>query len=73
MTNAECIQTLKLRSSVITVVLQGALAVEVRAKDQETLNMVSVLHDGETVLCCIAERAFMKHLVRVLSLPFCLQ
>uniref|UniRef100_U3ILK6 hydroxymethylbilane synthase n=1 Tax=Anas platyrhynchos platyrhynchos TaxID=8840 RepID=U3ILK6_ANAPP len=39
---------------------QGALAVEVRAKDQEILNMVSALHDGETVLCCIAERAFMK-------------
>uniref|UniRef100_A0A8B9V3H5 hydroxymethylbilane synthase n=1 Tax=Anas zonorhyncha TaxID=75864 RepID=A0A8B9V3H5_9AVES len=48
---------------------QGALAVEVRAKDQEILNMVSALHDGETVLCCIAERAFMKRLVRVCSLP----
>lgn len=43
--------------------LQGALAIEVRAKDQEILDMVSALHDGETVLCCIAERAFMKHLV----------
>lgn len=46
---------------------------EVRAKDQETLNMVSALQDGETVLCCIAERAFMKRLVRVSSLPYCLQ
>lgn len=43
--------------------LQGALAVEVRAKDQEILDMVSILHDGETVLRCIAERAFMKRLV----------
>lgn len=43
---------------------------EVRAKDQEILNMVSALHDGETVLCCIAERAFMKRLVRVASLLF---
>lgn len=42
---------------------QGALAVEVRARDQEILDMVSLLHDGETVLRCIAERAFMKHLV----------
>ncbi|KAM9216952.1 porphobilinogen deaminase isoform 4-T6 [Leptosomus discolor] len=41
---------------------QGALAVEVRAKDQEILNMVSALHDADTVLCCIAERAFMKRL-----------
>lgn len=36
---------------------------EVRAKDQEVLELVSALHDGETVLRCIAERAFMKHLV----------
>ncbi|KAM6238194.1 porphobilinogen deaminase isoform 2-T2 [Porphyrio hochstetteri] len=42
---------------------QGALAVEVRAKDQEILNMVSALHDADTVLRCIAERAFMKHLL----------
>ncbi|XP_026719676.1 porphobilinogen deaminase isoform X2 [Athene cunicularia] len=42
---------------------QGALAVEVRAKDQEILNMVSALHDVDTVLCCIAERAFMKRLL----------
>uniref|UniRef100_A0A8C4UPU0 hydroxymethylbilane synthase n=1 Tax=Falco tinnunculus TaxID=100819 RepID=A0A8C4UPU0_FALTI len=47
---------------------QGALAVEVRAKDQEILNMVSALHDADTVLCCIAERAFMKRLVGVLYL-----
>ncbi|XP_032057819.1 porphobilinogen deaminase isoform X2 [Aythya fuligula] len=48
---------------------QGALAVEVRAKDQEILNMVSALHDGETVLCCIAERAFMKRLEGGCSVP----
>uniref|UniRef100_A0A8V0ZXE9 Porphobilinogen deaminase n=1 Tax=Gallus gallus TaxID=9031 RepID=A0A8V0ZXE9_CHICK len=48
---------------------QGALAVEVRAKDQETLNMVSALQDGETVLCCIAERAFMKRLEGGCSVP----
>uniref|UniRef100_A0A8C3XRN9 Porphobilinogen deaminase n=1 Tax=Chelydra serpentina TaxID=8475 RepID=A0A8C3XRN9_CHESE len=41
---------------------QGALAVEVRARDEEILHMVSALHDAETVLCCIAERAFMRHL-----------
>lgn len=43
--------------------LQGALAVEVRAKDQEIIEMISVLHNEETVLRCITERAFMKHLV----------
>ncbi|XP_027737245.1 porphobilinogen deaminase [Empidonax traillii] len=48
---------------------QGALAVEVRAKDQEILNMVSALHDADTVLCCIAERAFMKCLEGGCSVP----
>ncbi|XP_053819220.1 porphobilinogen deaminase isoform X2 [Vidua chalybeata] len=48
---------------------QGALAVEVRAKDQEILNMVSALHDADTVLCCIAERAFMKRLEGGCSVP----
>ncbi|XP_013911302.1 PREDICTED: porphobilinogen deaminase isoform X1 [Thamnophis sirtalis] len=48
---------------------QGALAVEVRAKDQEIIEMVSVLHDEETVLRCITERAFMKHLEGGCSVP----
>ncbi|NWI69045.1 HEM3 deaminase, partial [Todus mexicanus] len=48
---------------------QGALAVEVRAKDQEILDMVSALHDADTVLCCIAERAFMKRLEGGCSVP----
>lgn len=27
------------------------------------LDLVGMLHDPETLLCCIAERAFLKHLV----------
>lgn len=46
---------------------QGALAVEVRACDEDILEMVSVLHDRDTVLRCIAERAFLKRLVRFLQ------
>lgn len=42
---------------------QGALGVEVRAKDQDMLDLVGVLHDPETLLRCIAERAFLRHLV----------
>ncbi|KAB1254812.1 Porphobilinogen deaminase [Camelus dromedarius] len=42
---------------------QGALAVEVRAKDQDILDLVCVLHDPETLLRCIAERAFLRHLL----------
>uniref|UniRef100_A0A667YK94 hydroxymethylbilane synthase n=1 Tax=Myripristis murdjan TaxID=586833 RepID=A0A667YK94_9TELE len=48
---------------------QGALAVEVRARDTDILEMVSVLHDSDTVLRCIAERAFLRHLEGGCSVP----
>uniref|UniRef100_A0A2R8MT07 Porphobilinogen deaminase n=1 Tax=Callithrix jacchus TaxID=9483 RepID=A0A2R8MT07_CALJA len=48
---------------------QGALGVEVRAKDQDILDMVGVLHDPETLLRCIAERAFLRHLEGGCSVP----
>ncbi|XP_049634683.1 porphobilinogen deaminase [Suncus etruscus] len=48
---------------------QGALGVEVRAKDQDILDLVGVLHDPETLLCCIAERAFLKQLEGGCSVP----
>lgn len=48
---------------------QGALAVEVRARDRDILDMVSVLHDPETVLRCVAERAFLRHLEGGCSVP----
>uniref|UniRef100_A0A3B3TNM9 hydroxymethylbilane synthase n=1 Tax=Poecilia latipinna TaxID=48699 RepID=A0A3B3TNM9_9TELE len=47
----------------------GALAVEVRARDADILEMVSVLHDPDTVLRCIAERAFLKQLEGGCSVP----
>ncbi|XP_060901975.1 porphobilinogen deaminase-like isoform X1 [Labrus mixtus] len=48
---------------------QGALAVEVRARDEDLLEMVSVLHDPDTVLRCIAERAFLRRLEGGCSVP----
>ncbi|XP_062328308.1 hydroxymethylbilane synthase, b isoform X1 [Osmerus eperlanus] len=48
---------------------QGALAVEVRARDTDILEMVSVLHHSETVLRCIAERAFLRQLEGGCSVP----
>ncbi|XP_070827281.1 porphobilinogen deaminase-like isoform X1 [Chaetodon trifascialis] len=48
---------------------QGALAVEVRARDADILEMVSVLHDTDTVLRCIAERAFLRQLEGGCSVP----
>ncbi|CAG6007605.1 unnamed protein product [Menidia menidia] len=48
---------------------QGALAVEVRGRDVDILEMVSALHDPETVLRCIAERAFLRRLEGGCSVP----
>ncbi|XP_064433430.1 porphobilinogen deaminase isoform X3 [Mirounga angustirostris] len=48
---------------------QGALGVEVRASDQDMLDLVGVLHDPETLLRCIAERAFLRHLEGGCSVP----
>ncbi|XP_018598460.1 porphobilinogen deaminase-like [Scleropages formosus] len=48
---------------------QGALAVEVRVRDKDILEMVSVLHHPDTVLRCIAERAFLRHLEGGCSVP----
>ncbi|XP_063348475.1 porphobilinogen deaminase-like isoform X1 [Pelmatolapia mariae] len=48
---------------------QGALAVEVRARDADILEMVSILHDPDTVLRCIAERAFLRRLEGGCSVP----
>ncbi|XP_074084657.1 porphobilinogen deaminase-like [Macrotis lagotis] len=52
---------------------QGGLGVEVRAKDQEVLDLVGVLHDPETLLHCIAERAFLRHLEGGCSVPVAVQ
>lgn len=50
---------------------QGALAIEVRARDEDILEMVSVLHDPNTVLRCIAERAFLRRLACLTLSPRC--
>ena len=44
-------------------VSQGAMAVEIRADDTKTLELLSCIHDQDTALSCIAERAFLKTLV----------
>jgi hydroxymethylbilane synthase len=41
---------------------QGALAVECRANDQETLALLSKLHHHPTALQCLAERSFLRML-----------
>jgi len=48
---------------------QGALAVECRDEDDDTLAMLANLHHRDTVLATIAERAFMKTLEGGCSVP----
>ena len=48
---------------------QGALAVECRDDDRETLTLLAHLHHRETVLATIAERSFMKTLEGGCSVP----
>ena len=57
------------RSCTLRSAGQGVLGVEVRAKDQDILDLVGVLHDPETLLYCIAEQAFLRHLEGGCSVP----
>lgn len=50
-------------------VSQGAMAAECRADDTETLNLLSQIHDLDTAMACIAERAFLKTLEGGCSVP----
>lgn len=45
---------------------QGALAIEVRMDDTETRKLISAINDKDSLLCCLAERAFLKTLVCIL-------
>lgn len=46
----------------LPAVAQGALAVQVRSDDRETLDLVRALDDGETRVAVTAERAFERRL-----------
>ncbi|XP_006823815.2 porphobilinogen deaminase-like [Saccoglossus kowalevskii] len=48
---------------------QGALGVEVRENDQPTIKLVSKLHDDDTLIRCISERAFLRQLEGGCSAP----
>ncbi|WP_210260085.1 hydroxymethylbilane synthase [Hongsoonwoonella zoysiae] len=41
---------------------QGAICIETRRDDRETLDLLSAIHDRETEICLLAERAFLKEL-----------
>jgi hydroxymethylbilane synthase len=48
---------------------QGALAVQCRAGDEDTLKLLVALHDEATMACVTAERAFLSALGGGCSLP----
>ncbi|KAL3887121.1 hypothetical protein ACJMK2_027076 [Sinanodonta woodiana] len=50
-------------------VSQGAMGVECRYDDQKTLDLLATIHDPDTALCCIAERAYLKELGGGCSVP----
>ncbi|KAL5019761.1 hypothetical protein ScPMuIL_002653 [Solemya velum] len=50
-------------------VSQGAMAVECRADDKKTLELISKIHHQETALACIAERGFLRCLEGGCSVP----
>lgn len=50
-------------------VSQGAMAVECRGDDLDTLQLLSSIHHQHTAISCIAERAFLKTLEGGCSVP----
>ncbi|KAK2191598.1 hypothetical protein NP493_50g03025 [Ridgeia piscesae] len=56
-------------SECMYAVSQGAMAVECRASDPEILELLSHLHDYDTLLGIIAERAFLRELEGGCSVP----
>jgi hydroxymethylbilane synthase len=53
----------------VPAVGQGALALEARAEDVETLGLLSAIHDADTADCVGAERAFLNTLGGGCSVP----
>lgn len=48
---------------------QGALGIECRHDDNDTIRMLSVLNHEPTVISCVAERAFLKRIEGGCSIP----
>ncbi|CAF3561216.1 unnamed protein product [Rotaria sp. Silwood1] len=54
---------------VLYAIGQGALGIECRHDDNDTIRMLSVLNHESTVICCVAERAFLKRIEGGCSIP----
>ncbi|CAF3433484.1 unnamed protein product [Rotaria socialis] len=54
---------------VLYAIGQGALGIECRHDDNDTIRMLSVLNHEPTVVCCVAERAFLRRIEGGCSIP----
>ena len=66
---ADRITSLISTETMMPAVGQGALAIEVRADDHETLTLLQSLDDQSTRSCCTAERALLRELGGGCQLP----
>ncbi|NTW52316.1 MAG: hydroxymethylbilane synthase [Chlorobiaceae bacterium] len=55
--------------TMLPAVGQGALGIETRTDDAETREIVRVLNDPNTEICCRAERALLRHLQGGCQIP----
>ena len=57
-------------TQILTAPGQGAIAVEIREKDNEILELLSILNHNESAICVTAERSFLNKLDGGCQIPF---
>ena len=57
-------------TQILTAPGQGAIAVEIREKDNELLELLSILNHNESAICVTAERSFLNKLDGGCQIPF---
>ena len=57
-------------TQMLTAPGQGAIAIEIRDKDNEVLELLSVLNHNETAICVTAERSFLNRLEGGCQIPY---
>ena len=58
------------KNQMLTAPGQGAIAIEIRDKDNEVLELLSVLNHNETAICVTAERSFLNRLEGGCQIPY---
>ncbi|XP_059144035.1 porphobilinogen deaminase-like [Physella acuta] len=65
----QCISQVLTPDECMYAVSQGAMAVECRADDEATLQLLNQIHDHFSTIACIAERAYLRQLEGGCSVP----